>query len=455
MSSSKSHVLHVFMKREYPRIVRAQGVHLFDDQGKSYIDAAGGPILCNLGHGLDEMAETIRDQAKRASFVYRMDFTTPQLEEAAAKVARVSGGALDRVFFVSGGSEAVEIAVKIARSFHLNNDDPARYKIISRWQSYHGMTNGALAWSGHTKRRSMYQPYLTDFGHIPPAYCYRCWFGKTPESCGLECALALENEILCQGPETVAAFLAEPVSGMSLCGAVPRLDYFRRIREICDRYGVLLILDEVMTGFGRTGRWFAFEHFGVEPDIAALGKGLGGGYFPIGAAACSARVAGTIEAASGIFMAGFSWAGNPMAAAVASKTVDYLEEHDLIARCAARGDYLKAGLERLRAHSSVGDIRGLGLMVGVELVRDKKTKATYAPEVQFCGRVAHAALERGLFIEAGNGCDKGRAGDMIMLGPPFVITEQEIDQALEILDQALTEAEQKADDPLAGPGASF
>ncbi len=455
MPSSKSHVLHVFMNREYPSIVRAKGVCLFDDQGNRYIDAAGGPILCNLGHGLDEMAETIRDQAKRASFVYRMDFTTPQLEEAAQKVARVSKGVLDKVFFVSGGSEAVEIAVKIARSFHLNNNEPARCKVISRWQSYHGMTNGALSWGGHTKRRSLYQPYLTDFSHIPPAYCYRCWFDRTPETCDLECARALENEILCQGPETVAAFLAEPVSGMSLCGAYPRLDYFRKIREICDRYGVLLILDEVMTGFGRTGRWFAFEHFDTEPDIVALGKGLGGGYFPIGAAACSARVAETMARNSGVFMAGFSWAGNPMAAAVACKTADYLEKHDLISRCAEQGEYLKAGLNKLAHHPSVGDIRGLGLMVGVELVRNKETREPYLPEVQFCGRVAHAALKRGLFIEAGNGCDKGRAGDMIMFGPPFIITREELDESLGILDQALSEAEQNADDPSLGPGASF
>ncbi len=455
MTAARSSVLHVFMNREYPSIVRAQGIYLFDDQGKRYIDAAGGPILCNLGHGLDEMADVIRDQAKRASFVYRIDFTTPQLEEAAQKVSRVSGGVLDKIFFVSGGSEAVEMAVKIARSYHLDNNDPARCKIISRWQSYHGMTNGALSWSGHTKRRSPYQPYLADFSHIAPAYCYRCWFNKTPETCNLECAEALENEILCQDPGTVAAFLAEPVSGMSLCGAYPRLDYFRKIREICDRYGVLLILDEVMTGFGRTGRWFAYEHFGVEPDIIALGKGLGGGYFPIGAAACTARVAQTMERNSGMFMAGFSWAGNPMAAAVASKTVDYLEEHDLVARSAEMGEYFKSGLEKLAAHPSVADVRGLGLMVGVELVKDKSTKKPYAPEVQFCGRVAHAALKRGLFIEAGNGCDRGRAGDMIMFGPPFIISREDIDETLEILDRALTEAEAGADDPSAGPGGSF
>jgi adenosylmethionine-8-amino-7-oxononanoate aminotransferase len=245
------------------------------------------------------MADALKEQIDKVAFVYRMDFTTPVLEEAAAKVCEATGGVMDRVFMVSGGSEATEIAIKLARKYHIDAGNPLKYKIISRWLSYHGMTMGALSWSGMASRRADYVPMLKDDSHIAPGYCYRCWFKQKPETCDLECAQALETEILCQGPQTVAAFIAEPLSGMSLCAAHPREDYFKRIREICDKYDVLLILDEVMTGFGRTGRWFAFEHFDTLPDIMAMGKGLGGGYFPVGAAAVSAKVGDAIAQKSG------------------------------------------------------------------------------------------------------------------------------------------------------------
>jgi len=279
-ANDTSHVFHFFLNRKYVSIARAEGIYLYDDTGKRYIDASGGPILCNLGHGLEEMAEVISEQAKKVSYVHRVDFTNPPLETAAHKLCKASDYAMDKVFFVSGGTEAVEIGVKIARKYHLDNGKPSKTRVISRWQSYHGSTAGALAWTGATGRRSDFLPYLHDFTHIPPAYCYRCWFNKTPETCNFECANALENEILCTGPDNVSVFLAEPVSGMSLCGAVPGKGYFERIREICNKYDVLLMFDEVMTGMGRTGKMFAYEHFDVVPDILALGKGLGGGYFP-------------------------------------------------------------------------------------------------------------------------------------------------------------------------------
>ena len=351
---NNSHVLNVFMNKSYPSIAKAEGVYLYDDQGRRYIDGSGGPILCNLGHGLEEMAQVLHDQARTVAFVHRLDFTSPPLEEAAAKVCRASDQALAKVFFVSGGSEATEIAVKLARKYHLDGGRPSKFKIISRWQSYHGSTMGALSWTGFTSRRTDFTPYLNDCSHIAPAYCYRCWFGKSPDSCDLECAQALENEIMCQGPETVAAFIAEPVSGMSLCGAVPHPEYFARIRRICDKYEVALILDEVMTGVGRTGRMFAFQHFKITPDIVALGKGLGGGYFPIGAAAVTGRVYEAMASNSGMFGAGYSWSGNPLGCAVVSKTFDYLAEHKLIERCARQGDYLARRLEKLKNPSPGG-----------------------------------------------------------------------------------------------------
>lgn len=434
-------VLRVDSRRNYRCIVRGEGIYLYDSEGRRYVDASGGPILCNLGHGIQEMADTLADQAKKVAFVYRSDFTTPALDEAAVKICDLTGFA-KKVFLVSGGSEANEIAVKIARRYHLERGESTRYKVISRWLSYHGMTQGALAWSGMPTRRRDYIPMLKDDSHIPPAYCYRCWFGLEPWRCDLQCAMALENEILCQGPETVAAFIAEPVSGMSLCGAHPKPEYFQSVREICDRYGVLLILDEVMTGFGRTGKWFAYEHFGVLPDILTLGKGLGGGYFPVGAVAISQKVATAIEKGSGIFSPGFSWAGNPLGAAVVSRAIDYLKEKKLVERAGEIGQYLGQTLkEQLSSHPTVGDIRGMGLMWGVEFVEDKAKKKPLDPSLKFHQRLAHRALEMGLFIESSGGSDRGRAGDMVMFGPPFVVTREEIEEMVGIFEKALREEE--------------
>lgn len=438
-----SYVLRVNARRRYPFIVRGEGVYLYDQEGRRYMDSGGGPILCNLGHGLGEMAMVLAEQAGQVAFVYRSDFTTPALEEAARKICEATGFAMEKVFLVSGGSEANEIAVKIARRFHLENGEPSRHKIISRWMSYHGMTQGALAWSGMPGRRRDFVPMLKDDAHIPPAYCYRCWFGLSPEMCQLQCAQALEHEILCQGPENVAAFMAEPISGMSLCGAHPPKDYFGRIKEICERYGVLLILDEVMTGCGRTGKWFGYEHFGVVPDILTLGKGLGGGYFPVGAAAVTRRVARAIEEGSGVFTPGFSWAGNPLGAAVISKALDFLKGRELVKRCAEMGDYLAQRLQVLRSHPTVGDIRGKGLMMGIEFVKDKDTREPMDPGLKFFQELAHQALDLGLFVEASAGCDRGRAGDMVMFGPPFVISKEQVEEMLELFAKALSLVERR------------
>ncbi len=443
--AADTNVLNVFMHREYQSIVSSKGVYLYTDKGNKIIDASGGPILCSLGHGIPEMAEALYEQAKKCAFAYRFDFTTPPLEEASRKLCQAAKGAFTKVFFVSGGSEATEIAVKLARVYHIDRGNPSKFKVISRWQGYHGNTMGALAWSGHTARRKLYLPYLTQDAHIPPAYCYRCWFDKEPGSCNYECARALENEIQVQGPETIAAFMAEPVSGMSLCGANPPDGYFKIIKEICEKYDVLFIADEVMTGVGRTGKYFATEHYGVIPDIVAMGKALSGGYFPIGAAACTQHVYDEIYKKSATFAAGYSWVGNPMGAAVTAKTLDYLVEHDLVNRCAERSKYLFKRLGELeKTHPTIGDIRGKGLMVGLEFVKDKKTKEPIDPSVNFNVQLAHESIAQGMFLEAGAGCDRGQRGDMVMFGPPFSVTEGEIDEMVGIFDSVLTKIEKKS-----------
>jgi adenosylmethionine-8-amino-7-oxononanoate aminotransferase len=439
----KTHILNSDMHRHYPYVERGEGIYLYDEEGKRYIDGAGGTIVVNTGHGIKEIAQVMKDQAEKIAFSYRVDFNSRLLEELTAKTCEASGGKMDKVFFVCGGSEATEISVKLARKYHLDNAEPSRHKIISRWHAYHGITNGALSWSGMYNRRVDYLPYLREFNHIPPAYCYRCWFDRQPETCDLECATALNDVIQVEGPETVSAFIAESISGTSLCAAVPRMDYFEKIREICDRYGVLLILDEVMNGFGRTGKFFAFQHFDVTPDIIAIGKGVTGGYYPMAGAMISAKIADTITDASGNFAPGHTYAGNPLGCAVGLKNMELMQKQNLVERCAAMGAYAFERLEDLRKHTTLGDIRGKGLQIGLEFVKDKKTKETLDPKLKFSQRLHDATSDLGLIVQASSGCNRGQSGDMIQLGPPFIITEEQIDDMVNILDNALSVVEKE------------
>ncbi|MEJ2167475.1 MAG: aminotransferase class III-fold pyridoxal phosphate-dependent enzyme [Desulfobacterales bacterium] len=408
---NKEHVLGFYLNRKTPSIVKAEGIYLFDDKGKRYIDASGGAIVCSIGHGVDEIAQAVAAQMQKVAFVFRRAFQTPELEEAAGRVCETTNGDMDRVFFVSGGSEATETAVKLARKYHIDNGHPSKFRVISRWQSYHGATMGALSWSGFTSRRADFTPYLKDFVHLPATYCYRCWYGKSPDTCGHDCARALENEILALGPETVSAYIAEPVSGHSLAAAFPPDEHFKIIREICDRYDVLMILDEVMSGVGRTGKWHAYQYHGVVPDIIALAKGLSAGYYPVGAAVIRARIHDTIAGKSGMFGSGHTYGGNPVAAAVVCRVIDYLQEHRLIERCVEMGNYLSDKLEILRSHPTVGDIRGRGLQRGVEFVKDKQTKEPLDPHIHFSQLIQDEALRRGVHIESSSGCHRGQAGD--------------------------------------------
>jgi adenosylmethionine-8-amino-7-oxononanoate aminotransferase len=440
----EDHVFGFYLNRKSPSIVKTEGIYLFDGQGNRYIDASGGAIVCSIGHGVEEIAEAVAAQMKKVAFVFRRAFQTPELEEAADRVCETTNGDMDRVFFVSGGSEATETAVKLARKYHIDNGHPSKFRVISRWQSYHGATMGALSWSGFTSRRADFTPYLKDFVHLPATYCYRCWYGKSPDTCGHECAQALENEILALGPETVSAYIAEPISGHSLGAAFPPDEHFKRIREICDKYDVLMILDEVMSGVGRTGKWYAYQYHGVVPDIIALAKGLSAGYFPVGAAIVQARIHDTIAAKSGIFGSGHTYGGNPVAAAVVCRVLDYLEKHRLVERCAAMGACLAAKLESLKSHPTVGDIRGRGLQCGIEFVKNKETRETLEPQIHFSQQIQDEALRRGVHIESSFGCDRGQAGDTIIFGPPFIITEAQIDEMIGIIDETLTAVEKRA-----------
>jgi len=333
----------------------------------------------------------------------------------------------------------VETAVKLARQYWREVRRPDRYKVISRWTSYHGNTAGALALGGHTGRRRPYLPLIQHTPHIEPCYCYRCPYGRTPDACGLPCAEALDRAIRYEGPESVAAFIAEPVVGATAGALVPPDGYWQRIREICDRYEVLLIADEVMTGAGRTGRNLALEHWGVNADLVVLAKGLSSGYAPVGAVLVRRSIHDAVRDGSGSFTHGHTYGQQPVAMAVGAAVLRYLEEEDLVERSARVGDYLLEQLRGLEALPAVGEVRGLGLFAGIELVADKATKACFEPREKVAYKVGAAAFRRGLVTYPGDGGADGIRGDHILVCPPFVIQEEEIDLMVAILREAITE----------------
>lgn len=436
---SEKNVLSLDFHKKYPKVAYGKGIYMYTEDGVELIDGASGPVLASLGHGVPEMAEVLKEQALKIAYAHRDDCTSEVLEQHCRMVADLTNNDMGRIFEVCGGSEANEIAIKLVRKYQILRGKPSKYKIIGRWQSYHGMTNGALSVSGFAKRRAGYEPYLHEFGHIAPAYCYRCWFGKEEGSCNFECAQALENEILNQGPDAVAAFIMEPVSGMSLCAAAPAAGYFKEIRRICDKYDVLLMMDEVMSGVGRTGLPFAYQRYGIKPDVVTMGKALSGGYFPLAAVGISEAMYKSMDENGGNFPPGFSWSASPLGAAVGIAALDYLKDHKLIEQCAARGEYLKAKLEGLKAvHPTIGDVRGMGLMIGIELVKDKATKESFPPSVGYSGQVADECLRQNMLIESSAGCNKGQSGDTLMLAPAFIVSEAELDKIVERLDGVLT-----------------
>jgi len=439
---AKNNVLNADFYREYPRIDSGKGIYMYTDDGTEIIDGASGPVLVSLGHGIEEIADAMRDQAVKLAFAHRDDCITPVLEESCETFTEASDGDLYKTFQVAGGSEANEIAIKLVRNYQLVRGTPGKYKIIARWQSYHGSSMGVLSLSGFTKRRSGYEPYLFEHGHIAPCYCYRCWFGEKPESCSLNCAKALENEILAQGPETVAAFIAEPISGMSLCAAEPHPEYFKKIREICDKYDIALIFDEVMTGFGRTGKMFAYQHYGIVPDMVVTGKALSGGYFPLAAVSVTKKFYDQLYDNKGDFTPGYSWSGNPLGAAVQLACYKYLTRNNLVEQCNEMGKYMKQCIIDIAdKHPCIGDVRGLGLMVGIELVKDKASKEPFDPSVKFAYQCNREALARNMIIESSSGCNRGQSGDALVISPAFVITKEEVEKIVGRLDEVLTTVE--------------
>lgn len=434
-----SHIFHRHTAIQPPRAVRGEGCYIIDETGKRYFDGSGGAAVSCLGHSDAKVTAAIKDQLDLIAFAHTGFFTSEPAEALAERLAALAPGDLDRVYLLSGGSEATEAALKLARQYHLERGEPKRSRIIARLQSYHGNTIGALSAGGNMWRREPFEPLLVKMSHIDPCYAYRGQReGESLEDYGLRVANALEEEILRVGPETVAAFIAEPVVGATM-GAVPAAPgYFRRIREICDRYGVLLILDEVMCGMGRTGYLFACEADGVAPDILCIAKGLGAGYQPIGAMLCSKRIYEAVEKGSGFFQHGHTYMGHPTAAAAAGAVLSRLVDDGLVERCRMMGERFDEALkERFSQNPYVGDIRGRGLFRGLELVADRETKRPFDPNLKMNAQLKKAAFARGLVCYPMGGTIDGKQGDHVLLAPPFIIEDAHIDEVIDKLSSAL------------------
>lgn len=425
--------------KQYPKAVRGEGIYVFDSKGKRYIDGSGGAVVVSIGHGVSEICDAIAEQASRISFAHGSQFTNEPAEKLAVKLASAAPEGLDRVYFLSGGSEAVETAVKMARQYQVDRGIPSKYKVISRWTAYHGNTLGALALSGHKARRRYYKPLIQQTPHITPAYCYRCAFGLEPDTCSLECADELEKAIAGEGPETVSAFIAEPVVGATAGVVIPPNGYFERIRSICDTHDVLFIADEVMTGIGRTGRFFGIDHWNAAPDIIVSGKGLASGYAPLCCVIAHTKIHDTIKKGNGTFVHGHTYSQNPVSAAAGLAVLDYIENHDLISRCAENGRYLLESLKKLFSHHIVGDIRGLGLFAGIEFVSDRNSREPFSPDHRLNTVIGQKSLQKGLICYPGSGGADGGRGDHILLAPPFITTRDDIDAITDILDEAFAE----------------
>jgi len=434
-----SHVLHRSFNTSYPTAVAGQGPYLIDSTGKRYLDASGGAAVSCLGHSDPQVIEAVREQIGRLAYAHTSFFSTEVMEELADfLVARAPEG-LESVYFVSGGSEAVETALKLARQYFVEVGQPARQHVIARRQSYHGNTLGALAAGGNEWRRRQFEPLLINVSHVSPSYAYRDQQpGESVEHYVQRLGNELEAEILRLGSGNVMAFIAEPVVGATL-GAVPAVaGYFKRVREICDRHGVLLILDEVMCGMGRTGSLFAAEQEGITADLITIAKGLGAGYQPIGATLVSARIRDAIAQGSGFFQHGHTYIGHATACAAALAVQKTIEQRGLLKQVVTQGDALHARLaERLAAHPHVGDIRGRGLFRGIELVSDRATKAPFDPAAKLHARVKKAAMNLGLMCYPMGGTVDGQKGDHILLAPPFIIDAQHIDEIVDKLALAI------------------
>lgn len=428
--------------KAYPQAARGEGCYVYTAEGRRYLDASGGAAVVTIGHGVEEIGRAMAEQASRLAYVHSSQFHTVVAEKLAQRLLGLAPAGMrrdGRVYFTTGGSEATETAIKLARQYWLERGEKKRWRVVSRRQSYHGSTLGALGVSGNAKRREPFAPLLTDGGRIPECYCYRCPLNLTFPECNVDCADELDRLLSRGGAGETAAFIFEPVSGATLGAVPPPNGYVQRIAQICRDYGVLLIADEVMTGMGRTGRAFAVEHWGVTPDMILVGKGIASGYAPLGGVIAAGHVVEAISRGSGAFVHGFTYDAHPVAAAAGNAVLDYIEREGLFARVEPMGRELREALEPMRRFSVVGDIRGMGLLAGIEFVRDAKTREPFPPDARIANRLQEDALENGVMTYPIQGCVDGTRGDHILIAPPFTITSQMIQALSQTLEHVVSE----------------
>ena len=440
-TEEKTALFHRDPTYTYPVIERGEGIYLYDREGKQYIDGGAGAGNVTLGHGRQEIARVMAEQAQTLAFCFSAHFTSLPALDLAGRIATLAPGDLNHVYFVSGGSEGIETAIKIARQYHVQQGRAQKHLVIGRWRSYHGATLGALSATGMPWLREPFSPLLLPFPHIAPCYPYRCEFAECEGQCNLTCARQLEQAIVEAGPENVAAFIAEPVVAAGIAVGAPPPGYFPLIREICDRYDVLFIADEIITGFGRTGRYFAIEHWDVVPDMIVFGKGASSGYCPLGGVILRQEIRDGFARAGNPFAHVFTYVNNPVAMRVGLKVLDLIEEEGILAHVEEMGAYLLERAQDLLSHPSVGEVRGKGLMLGIELVRDRETREPFPASLQVSQRLGRILLARGLSAATTSGAADWTRGDDLRLNPPLIITHAQIDKIVAILDQGLQQLE--------------
>ena len=437
-----THVIHRSLRATPPVAVAAEGVHIVDASGKRYLDACGGAAVSCLGHAHPEVLAAMHAQIDKLAYAHTAFFTSEASEALADQLARTAPKGLDQVYVVSGGSEAIESALKLARQHFVEIGQPERTTFVARRQSYHGNTLGALAVGGNERRRRQFAPLLIDVGRVSPCFEYReRASGESQDAYTARLLAELQREFERIGPERVIAFVAEPVVGATLGAVPPTPGYFAGVRALCDRYGILLIADEVMCGMGRTGTLHALAQEGVVPDLMAIAKGLGGGYQAIGAVLASARVIDPLRKGSGMFQHGHTYLGHPTAAAAALAVQRVIERDRLLEQVQLRGAYLRRALDdRFGAHPNVGDIRGRGLFLGVELVHDRASRAPFDPDLRLHARVKAEAMANGLMVYPMGGTIDGRRGDHVLIAPPFIVSEAQLDEVVDGLATAIDSA---------------
>lgn len=436
--SVESHVFYPYLNRKFAKAVKGEGVYLYDSEGKRYIDGSAGAMTANLGHGLKEVTQRVKEQLDTLTFTYRTQFTNEPMEELSAKIARLAPGSLNRVHYVNSGSEAAEQAMKLVRSYWLAKGKPGREMVISRWGSYHGSTMGSLSMSGNVGRRQAYHTYLKAWPQIDTPHCLHCPYEKTYPACDLYCARELEKVIGRTGAGHIAAFISEPVIGASGAGITPPPEYFPLVRDICHKHDILFIMDEVITGFGRTGEHFACQHWQVEPDLIVFGKGVSAGYGPLAGLIASDAIYQTIQETSGEFTTGHTFGGNPLCCAAGCSVMDYMEKHRITEQVKDKGVYLKKKLQALQPdHPLMADVRGLGLLLGVELMKDRDRRVFFEPHEKITDRLVERCFENGLVVYPSTRFIHGVRGDSLLISPPLTITYAEMDELVALLAESL------------------